>query len=176
MRPGHHARAPPNYRTVMRRRWREWDVSLRGRVERFLQDSAGFVSCCFGLRRWTAPKRRREGRCARRLVTWTGSPHLKRHYEDSRLFRLNERMSRLSGGAGLDTTIPHTRRTCQQRFTVSSTKGQKQAKLQRPPRLFTQQWGQQRQRNRPEPCCLVDLLNAQPSWPKRRRDGPSQGP
>jgi putative transposase len=25
-RPGHHALSAPNYRTVMRRRWREWDI------------------------------------------------------------------------------------------------------------------------------------------------------
>src|ERR1700681_5035181 len=31
------------------------DVSLRGRIERFLQDSAGVVNSCFGVGRCTAP-------------------------------------------------------------------------------------------------------------------------
>src|SRR6202790_5509170 len=31
------------------------DVRLRGRGEGFLQNSAGFVGCCLGLGRWTAP-------------------------------------------------------------------------------------------------------------------------
>src|SRR6266849_3789550 len=45
------------------------DVSLRGQVERFLQDSAGFVGCCLGLAWRTAPKRQQVG----------GTPFLRRH-------------------------------------------------------------------------------------------------
>src|SRR5260370_17381961 len=40
---------------------RSLDVSLRGRVESFLQNSAGVVGCCLGLGRWTAPTTREGG-------------------------------------------------------------------------------------------------------------------
>src|SRR5882762_9359488 len=46
-----------------------WIVSLRGQVERFLKDSAGFVGCCLGLGWRTAPKSQHVG----------GTPFLRLH-------------------------------------------------------------------------------------------------